>query len=274
MSVNSKMTAIADAIRAKTKKTELLTLDAMATDIAGIDTSKPEQTKTATPSTSQQVIKPDSGYVLSQVTVNAMPTATQATPSISVDSAGKITASATQSAGYVAAGTKSATKQLTTQAAKTVTPSLSQQTAVASGAFTTGAVTVAPITSTLLTSLDADFKAENIAEGVNMFGVEGTMAGGAKVATGTATPSNDQITVTGLDFTPNQIYLMSTLNIGTSGHTISYVNGTYNYFFSSGYKGPKQGTQTLYNGGFTVMAGDSVTTGYLSGTYFWVAIGD
>ena len=36
MSVNSKMTAIADAIRAKTGGTELLTLDDMAVEIAGI----------------------------------------------------------------------------------------------------------------------------------------------------------------------------------------------------------------------------------------------
>lgn len=36
MSVNSKMTAIADAIRGKTGKTEEMTLDQMATEIAGI----------------------------------------------------------------------------------------------------------------------------------------------------------------------------------------------------------------------------------------------
>lgn len=68
----------------------------------------------------------------------------QATPSISVSSAGLITASSVQAAGYVSAGTKSATKQLTTQAAKTVTPTTAAQTAVAAGAYTTGAVTVAP----------------------------------------------------------------------------------------------------------------------------------
>lgn len=77
-----------------------------------------------------------------------IPTVTQATPSISVSSAGLITASATQTAGYVEAGSKSATKQLTVQAAKTVTPSASSQTAVASGRYTTGAVTVAAIPST------------------------------------------------------------------------------------------------------------------------------
>lgn len=113
-----------------------------------VDTEPTLQSKTVSPSTSSQTVKPDSGYDgLSQVTVNAMPTASQATPSISVSSAGVITASATQTAGYVAAGTTEATKQLTVQEEKTITPSTSSQTAVASGRYTTGAVTVAAIPS-------------------------------------------------------------------------------------------------------------------------------
>lgn len=137
------------------------------------------QAKTVTPSTSAQTVTPDSGYDgLSNVTVNAMTTSTQATPSISVSSSGLITASATQTAGYVSAGTKSNTKQLTTQAAKTVTPSASSQTAVASGVYTTGAVTVAG---------DANLKAENIAEGVSIFGVAGTHSGGSGGSVDTCT---------------------------------------------------------------------------------------
>ena len=58
------------------------------------------QSKTVSPSTSDQTVKPDSGYDgLAQVTVSAMPTATQATPSISVSTSGLITATATQDAG-------------------------------------------------------------------------------------------------------------------------------------------------------------------------------
>lgn len=94
---------------------------------------------------------------------------TQATPSISVSSGGLITASVTQSGGIVEGGTKSATQQLTTQGAKTVTPTTTNQTAVASGRYTTGDVVV---------SGDANLVPENIAEGVSIFGVDGTHSGG------------------------------------------------------------------------------------------------
>lgn len=126
------------------------------------------QSKTVSPSTSAQTVKPDSGYDgLSQVTVNAMTTATQATPSITVDSAGKITASATQTAGYVAAGTKSATKQLTAQAAQTITPGTADKT-IASGRYLTGAQTIKG---------DANLVAGNIKSGVSIFGVAGNYEG-------------------------------------------------------------------------------------------------
>lgn len=80
-----------------------------------------------------------------QIKTGALADVTQATPAITVDAAGKITASATQAAGVVAAGTKSATKQLPVQATKTVIPSASAQTAVGEGVFTTGIVTVAAV---------------------------------------------------------------------------------------------------------------------------------
>lgn len=92
-----------------------------------------------------------------------------ATPMIDVSAGGLITAKTEQEKGYVPGGTKSATQQLTTQAAKTVTPGTTAQTAVASGRYTTGAVQVAG---------DANLVPENIAEGVSIFGVTGTHSGG------------------------------------------------------------------------------------------------
>lgn len=108
-------------------------------------------------------------------------TATQATPSISVDSAGKITASSTQTEGYVTAGTKTATKQLTTKAAATITPSTSNQT-IAAGIYLTGTQTIAG---------DADLKTANIKKGVNIFGVEGSYTDlNFDVVGGTTQPEN------------------------------------------------------------------------------------
>lgn len=98
-----------------------------------------------------------------------LPEVTQATPTISVSSGGLITASATQSGGIVEAGSKGSTQQLTTQGEKTVTPTTTNQTAVASGRYTTGDVVVAG---------DANLIPENIAEGVSIFGVQGTHSGG------------------------------------------------------------------------------------------------
>lgn len=80
-------------------------------------------------------------------------TATHANPTASINSStGLVTASHTQTAGYVSAGTTTGTLQLTTQAAKTVTPTESSQTAVAAGVYTTGAVTVGAISSTYVGS--------------------------------------------------------------------------------------------------------------------------
>lgn len=127
------------------------------------------QTKSVSPATAEQTIRPDSGYDgLSSVTVKAMPTAALSTPTISVDSAGKITAKVEQAAaGYVEAGSKSATKQLTTKGAATITPGTSDQT-IASGQYLTGAQTVKG---------DANLVAGNIKSGVSIFGVAGSFEG-------------------------------------------------------------------------------------------------
>ena len=124
------------------------------------------QEKTIMPSTSTQTITPDIDYDgLSKVTVKAIPTVAQATPSITVDSIGLIAASATQSEGYVTAGTKSVTHQLTKQLGKTVTPGTSDVVAVESGKYTTGTVYVKG---------DSNLTADNIKSGTSIFGVTGS----------------------------------------------------------------------------------------------------
>lgn len=109
------------------------------------------------------VIMPE-GYYESSV-YGVVPSVEQAVPNITISNTGLVMASVTQGAGYVSSGTKSNTKQLTTQDTKTVTPSTSSQTAVASGVYTTGVITVAG---------DANLTASNIKSGVTIFGVTGT----------------------------------------------------------------------------------------------------
>ena len=117
--------------------------------------------------TASDIIKGKTAYVNGEKVTGTIPTVAQATPSISVSTAGKITASATQSAGYVSAGTKSATKQLTTQAAQTITPGTSDKT-IASGRYLVGTQTIKG---------DANLVAGNIKSGVSIFGVAGTYEG-------------------------------------------------------------------------------------------------
>lgn len=115
---------------------------------------------------SDAVVTVPAGYYATSST-KSVSTATQATPSISVSSSGLITASATQSAGYVSAGTKSGTKQLTTKGATTYTPSTSNQT-IASGTYLTGTQTIKG---------DSNLVADNIKSGTSIFGVTGTYEG-------------------------------------------------------------------------------------------------
>ena len=107
---------------------------------------------------------------------------TAVTPTITVDSEGLITASA---------GDKNATKQLSTQAAKTITPKASAQTAVASGRYTTGAVTVAG---------DANLISSNIKSGVSIFGVAGSMSSGNTYMATVAGSSSQTLSVTDANF--------------------------------------------------------------------------
>ena len=130
----------------------------------------------------------------------------QAVPTISVSSGGLITASAKQSGGIIAAGSESATQQLPTQGAATITPGTTEQIAVPTQTYTTGAVKVAG---------DANLKAENIAEGVSIFGVQGAHSG-QEFATCTVTNQSDGALV--------NLYYIN----GDKSSLISIYPGSYN----------------------------------------------
>lgn len=152
------------------------------------------------------ILEGETAYVKGEKVTGTMPTQTLPTPSIEVDSNGLITAKEKlPDSGYVASAEKSATKQLATQAEKTVTPTKSEQTAVDAGKYTTGAVKVAPIPDEYIVPSgelaitengthdvtgyatvdvnDADLIPTNIKKGVSIFGIEGNYEGGGSVET-------------------------------------------------------------------------------------------
>ena len=134
-----------------------------------------------TPTASGKTVTIPAGYYSEQTTKDVA-TAEQATPSVSIDSAGKITATATQTAGYVAAGTKTGTKQLTTKAATTINTSTSDQT-IASGTYLTGTQTIKAVTT-------SNIDAGNIKDGVTVKVGDANSAGRIKNVTGTFTDSS------------------------------------------------------------------------------------
>lgn len=126
--------------------------------------------KTVIPSTVQQTAVPKGRFTTAAVFVAPMPAAAQATPEITVSTGGLITASATQSAGYVAAGTRSATKQLTVQAAQTITPSTEDQ-RIPAYHYIIGEQVIEG---------DPNLRPENIVNGKTIFGVDGTASTGVE----------------------------------------------------------------------------------------------
>lgn len=141
MSVNTKMAAIADEIRELSGTTDAMGLDAMANHVGSVNDEV----------VNQEALLVQIAAALEGKAIGGSG-GEQATPTITVNSSGLITATA---------GTKSATKQLTTQAAKTVAPSVTSQTAVASGVYTTGAIIVEPIPSNYIIPSGAITVTEN-----------------------------------------------------------------------------------------------------------------
>ena len=190
-----KLSSLANAIRGKTGENNQLSFDEMVGEISDLSVLNTEdatatasdllENKTAyvngekitgtipirTSSNVQPIggsVSVTPGYYQSQVTC-AVNTSTLPTPSIVIGSDGKVTVSvALKSSGYIVAGTKSIKKQLPTQAEQTIIPNTSDQT-IAAETYLTGTQTIKG---------DTNLVAENIKEGVTIFGVQGTHVGG------------------------------------------------------------------------------------------------
>lgn len=118
---------------------------------------------TGSVSVSGPVVTASAGYYPSSVR-KTISSGSVPSPTITVDEDGLITAKTSVSGGYVYVGTKTGTKQLTVQAAQTITPGTSNKT-IASGRYLTGTQTIKG---------DANLVAANIISGKSIFGVAGS----------------------------------------------------------------------------------------------------
>ena len=145
-------------------------------------------------------------------------TTTHPNPTASINATtGVVTASHTQTAGYVSAGTTTGTLPLTTQAAKTVAPTESEQTAVSAGVYTTGVVKVGAISSTYVGSDVAQNDSSDLtASGATVTAPAGFYAESASktVASGSASTPATSITAN------------PTISVNASGLITASVSGS------------------------------------------------
>lgn len=165
---------------------------------------------------------------------------------------------------------------MTTKAATTITPSTSNQTAVASGVYTTGAITVKG---------DANLKAGNIRSGVTIFGVTGTAPATdlpSFTYTGTYTTVNDGNNNWRIKFLTSGTFRCNT----TIGVDVFLVGGgggggkSYSTYHSGGGGGGGYTTTASYtiqkNTNYTIVVGaggNSATDGSASTAFTYTANG-
>lgn len=179
-----------------------------------------------------------------------MPVNELATPTISVNSNGQITATVTQPTGYVESATKSATAPLSTQAGYAITPNSTTQTAVAAGKYTTGAVTVNPIPSSYVQpSGTLDVTANGTYDVTSKASVSVNVSSGAET---------HRITDTGYAISPSKSGTVKVWGYGyKSSGTMSRT--TYAFVGDGYYSGSSYTTPTKTSASF------SISNGVLSG---------
>ena len=161
------------------------------------------------------------------VIAGEMPIVTHPNPTIVLGANGLITVSHVQESGKVTGGITQATQQLTIQNGTTITPGTSQQTAVASGRYTTGPVYVAG---------DSNLKAANIKAGVNIFGISGNYSGTTvKVKTGEYNGSSEQFSTFYANIDSGAKGLIGVMVKSHALHTLQYGQYPQNFPVSTSF---------------------------------------
>lgn len=229
--------------------------------IDAIQTALPTQTKSATPTESAQTITPDSGYVLDGVDVGAIASdyvgsgitrrsstdleasgatvtapagyysaaaskavasGSQGTPSISVSSAGLITASCTDTTGYITGTTKTATQQMTARTSTDLSVNGATVTAPAGYYNAAASTTVASGSAKPPSSISGT--SATVSTGTNTLTLSKTISVTPTVTAGyvsSGTAGNVSVSLTGSVTTK----AAATITPGTSNQTIAA--GTY-----------------------------------------------
>ena len=169
------------------------------------------------PTLEEQIAVEAGTYVTDTILVEPMPTAEQAIPVITIidtdDGGAAVYSQATQKAGYVERGTQTALYELNTVGSADgdtyYMPGNPGRCLVSAGQYAVGDICIYG---------DDNLQADNIVEGVSIFGVTGTAT---NIAEGTITGITTTLTVTGLGFTPNRVVL--NVPNPTSSSTYRYV---------------------------------------------------
>jgi len=197
--------SVQNAVAANVYTTGIVKVGAISKTYVGSDIS--QRSSTDITASGDTVTVPEGYYAASASKTVA--SATHPKPTLSLASTtGIVTASHTQSAGYVAAGTTSETLELSTQAGKTVTPTEAEQTAVAAGKYTLGAVKVGAISKTYVGSSISQRSSTDItASGDTVTVPEGYYASASSKTVASATHANPTATIN------------STTGVVTASHT-------------------------------------------------------
>lgn len=192
-------------------------------------------TNDATLTSGAQMLSGVTAYSKGTKYTGTIPTVEGPEPTVSVSSNGLITASVSNPKGYQSSvTTKTVTQQLTTKAATTITPSSASQTAVDSGVYTTGKITVSAVpTETKTITANGTYSPSS---GKYFSSVEVAVAGDVPTyQSKTVSPSTSAQTVTAddgydalSDVTVNAIQTETkSVTPTTSAQTITPTSGKY-----------------------------------------------